>query len=163
MRHLLQTKYGMLSVKETLAEDTMYVSVARECCSVLEGIGPVDNPRLLLKFSRGHEVSYTFQVHFTSAESGDYSEVLVKAKLEQLLPGSGYILCPGLRSYDLKFKSKNLRVWPNPLKRIDSKTCALFHVPQNSKLHPHHSLYNMCASCKKLANAISKIQKEMIP
>ena len=87
----------MLSTKETITEDTLYVSVSREISVVLEGIGPIDTPRLLLKFSQ--QVLYEFQVLLVSVESGEYDDQLVRAILDQLLPTSGYILCPGLNSY----------------------------------------------------------------
>ena len=60
---------------------------------------------------------------------------------------------------DINFKAKSLRVWHDPFRRIDSNTCALFHLPHNRKLHPHHKLNNLCASCKKLSNEILQIKK----
>lgn len=153
VQHLLRRpEYKMLSGKETTAGDTLYLSISRE---VLEDIGPVDSPRLLLKFDV-HNVSYIFQVHFTAIESGNYNEELVKARIDQLVPSSGYILCPGLKSYsqsDLHFKPKNL-------KRFDSDSCLLFHIPHNGKLHPHHYLNNMCAPCKRLSNEISQLKQK---
>lgn len=163
VQHLLRRpEYKMLSGKETTAGNTLYLSISRETCEVLEDIGPVDSPRLLLKFDV-HNVSYIFQVHFTVIESGNYNEELVKARIDQLVPSSGYILCPGLKSYsqsDLHFKPKNLRMWPSPFKRFDSDSCLLFHIPHNGKLHPHHYLNNMCAPCKRLSNEILQLKKK---
>ena len=92
----------------------VHLSTSGESCAVLEGIGPVDNPRLLLKFDHmvsyafqvhfvavlkfNHMVSYAFQVHFVAVESGQYDEKPVRGRLDQLVPASGYVLCPGLRS-----------------------------------------------------------------
>ncbi len=81
---LQRPEYCMLFMKETIAEDAVYLSISREACAVLEGIGPVDNPRLLLKFNQ--EVSYAFQVHFDAVESGEYDEELVRARIDQLVP-----------------------------------------------------------------------------
>ena len=163
VQHLLhKPHYSMLKSKETITEDILYLSLFRETCSVLEELGPVDNPRLLFKFAQNdhNQVSYAFQVHFTAIESGSYDEELVKARLDQLVPSSGYILCPGLQSSDLMHvMSKNLRRWPSPFKRVDSKNCTLFHIPQNRKLHPHHHLKNMCTSCKTLSNQVLQIKK----
>ncbi len=49
-----------LFTKETITEGALYLSISRKTCVVIEAIGPVDSPRLLLKFNQ--EVSYAFQV-----------------------------------------------------------------------------------------------------
>ena len=71
---------------------------------------------------------------------------------------SNYIHAPFQMTSTSRQRS-NLRVWQNPLSRVDSITCALFHILHNRKLHPHHKLNNFCASCKKLSNEILQIQK----
>ena len=68
---LQSPEYTMLA---TITEDTLYVSVSRETSVVLEGIGPIDTPRLLLKFSQ--QVLYAFQVLLVSVESGEYDDQL---------------------------------------------------------------------------------------
>ena len=157
---LQKPEYCMLSKNETSTRDTLYLSITRETCAVLDGIGPTDNPRLLLIFT-DQKVMYTFQVYFTAYESGDYAQEIVCAKLDQLVPKSGYILCPGLQciQYDLFHKSKKLRIWQTPFKRIDSSSCEMFHIPKNDKLHQYHQLIDMCASCKKLYNQYSLIKR----
>lgn len=103
-------QYSMLAKKETVTKDTLFVSISRDAPAVVEEVGPIDSPRLVLSFTASG-ASYAFQVHYTTVESGDYDEESVKARIDQLLPTSGYVLCPGLKEYDLHFKSKNLRKW----------------------------------------------------
>ena len=71
-------------------------------------------------------------------------------------------MCPGSKNYpseSVRFKTKNVRMWGCPFERIDSVSCALFHAPKNCKLHPLHHLYDVCSSCKLLANAIEQLEQ----
>ena len=50
--------------------------------------------------------------------------------LDQLHLESGFAVCPGIKEYpsELRFETKNLRIWGNPFRRINSQQCLLWHI-----------------------------------
>ena len=81
--------------------------------------------------------------------------------LRSLLPDSGYVICPGISNYpfNLRFKTKHLHEWGEPFNRLDSDTCELWRVPNNSRQLPSNELYNVCKSCKQLSHDIQQLVK----
>ena len=66
-------------------------------------------------------VGFTVQVFFKSIESGEYEEVVVTRRLNQLLASSDYVVCPGLKDYpseSVRFTNKHVRLWRHPFARI---------------------------------------------
>lgn len=74
-------------------------------------------------------VAYKWQILFKTNVSGQYCSEQMQEYLEQLLPKSGYQLCPGLREYsvDVRFKTKNLREWGMPFGSV-SACCGTSHA-----------------------------------
>ncbi len=164
---LSQEPYTSLRTEELLAEDSLYLTITGKSQFISEGAGPVNSPRLLLKFETKSDeplkAYYNFQVLFRSVEAGEYDKTAVETRLQQLLKESGYVTCPGitqLQSEKVKCNTKKLRLWGEPFQRIDSVKCAAFHQPNNRKLHPLHPLYNCCFACKELFQAIKKHEKK---
>ena len=78
---------------------------------------------------------YKWQVFFHTVDEGKYCYQTINHYLDQLLPSSGYHVCPGIMRYPhetIRFQTKNLREWGIPFtNRVDSKLCELWHVPSN--------------------------------
>lgn len=83
----------------------------------------------------------------------------VTSLLNQLLPDSGYVTCPGISRYpsELSFKTKHLREWGDPFNRTDSDICELWHLANNNRQLPSSALYNVCRLCKQLHHAIQQL------
>lgn len=80
--------------------------------------------------------------------------------LNELLPSSGFVLCPGVTYADsIRFKTKNLIEYGPPFNKKCSNTCLLWHVPNNSRLSHDHVLFNCCQPCKTLHNRICALEK----
>ena len=90
---------------------------------------------------------------------GDCTFEVVQPFLDQLLAGSGYVVCPGITEYPsvICFKTKKLRERGLPFKRVDSKMCSLWHLPNNVN-HPHGSqLRDLCVACRRLSHDIRQL------
>lgn len=132
------------------------MSISRNGLHILKSVGLVRTPTVEVLFSCSSEttsVTYSFQVFNALAE---YNIDAVNKKLTTMLPTSGYVICPGLSNYpdNLRYDIKGVRKWEFPFERIDNVSCHLFHIPDNSKIHPLHTLYN--DPCKKLQNSVIK-------
>ena len=67
-----------------------------------ETMGPIQNPRLCVYHgdSRKSDGCFLWQVFYNTVSEGVYcSPSDIEMYLEQLLPSSGYVLCPGIRKY----------------------------------------------------------------
>ena len=152
---LRMSEYSQLVVKEYFKSCTLCITISRDTPEVVKEVGPIDNPQLVMTYFDDLRVTYAFQVFFLAIDNGEYNKDVFLQQLDQLLPRSGYIVCPRLMDYpsdSLHFKLKNVRMWGSPFQQIDATKCDLFHIPNNKKLHPLHELYNMCATCKQVHN-----------
>ena len=69
--------------------------------------------------------------------------------LDQLLPYSGYVVCPGIK--------KNLVEWGAPFNQKFSSSCSRSHIPKNSRQEVDSCSYNCCKHCKKLLHDIQQL------
>lgn len=121
----------------------------------------MQNPRLCIDHgSQLHSSHFYWQIFYEVVEHGQYTspeDVLVY--LEQLLPSSGFIICPGLNEYpeQVRFKTKHLVEWGPPFSRIFSDGCNLWHIPNNSKQSPESNVFNCCKACKQLNHDIQQL------
>lgn len=122
--------------------------------------GPIANPRLCIIVG-DCSVSYKWQILFKTVASGQYCFEQIEVYLRQLLPQSGYELCPGIKEYpsDVHFKTKNLHEWGEPFGRLDSSVCLLWHLPSNHCRPTGDPLRNVCAPCKRLQFDIDQLIK----
>jgi len=122
--------------------------------------GQILDPNILLCCD-GCSIMYKFSAFFQIFASGHANIAKFLSYLRSLLPDPGYVICPGISNYpfNLRFKSKHLHEWGEPLNRLDSDTCELWHVPNNSRQLPSSELYNVCKSCKQLSHDIQQLVK----
>ena len=117
-------------------------------------IGPVRPARIVFKPDGKH----TFEVLMTVKSTGSWSESQpphqeIRSMLDMLLENSGYVLCPGIKTYEssfseyIRFIPKQLRIWKDPL-RYDSEECSLWHKPNNVRISSEDDLFDLCPSCK---------------
>ena len=103
-------------------------------------IGPVRPVRIVFKPDDKH----TFEVLMTVKSTGSWNESQpphqqIRSMLDMLLENSGYVLCPGIKTYEssfseyIRFIPKKLRIWKDPL-RYDSEECSLCHKPNNVRI-----------------------------
>ncbi len=83
----------------------------------------------------------------------------IEVYLKQLLPTSGYVVCPGIKQYpdDIRFQTKNIREWGSPFNIKFSASCYQWHVPNNVKQQPDSIAYNCCNPCKLLIHRINRL------
>lgn len=122
--------------------------------------GPFNNPFITL-CCNGSSVTFKFCVFFQPVTSGLVDTGCFLSLLKQLLPDSGYEICPGICSYppDIRFKTKHLHEWGEPFNRLDSGSCLLWHIPNNNRQLPTNSMYNACKPCKQLHHDINQLAK----
>lgn len=116
--------------------------------------GLIQTPRLCVCFSPD-KVQFSWQHYFvTVAEDICHGMSSITVYLDQLLPCSGYVICPGITEYpsEIRFKTKNLVEWGAPFNRKFSSTCSLWHIPNNSRQAVDSGGYNCCKQCKKTAS-----------
>lgn len=79
--------------------------------------------------------------------------------LKQLLPSSGYVVCPGIKEYpdQIRFDTKNLRQWGPPFNRKFSANCYQWHVPNNAQQLPGSIAFDCCKPCKQLLHDINQL------
>ncbi len=128
---------------------------------VHESMGPLQNPRLCVAFEDGvSDARFLWQVFYNTISEGVYrSPKDIELYLEQLLPLSGFVLCPGIKEYpeEIRFQTKNLCQWGMPFNRKFSATCYQWHVPCNYK-QPHSSTaYDCWKPCKQLLHDINQL------
>ena len=94
----------------------------------------------------------SFVLFFQPIFSGPVDTGYFLSLLRQLLPDSGYEMCPGITNYppDVCFKTKHLHEWGEQSNGLDSDSCKLWLIPNNSRLLPTNVLYNACEACKQL-------------
>ena len=97
----------------------------------------------------------------TTFVQGSSDESFV-ALLEQILPTSPYVLCPGIADYCQKYGAIHRDVQGlkkicegSAVLRYESEQCSKLHVPANKKNRPGNRTYNMCIQCKLLAKNIA--------
>ena len=124
--------------------------------------GPIANPRLCIIADKC-SVSFKWQILFETIASGRYCFEEAKVYPHQLLPQSGYELCPGIKEYpsDVHFKTKKLREWGEPFNRLDSDACMLWHLPNSHCRPTGDPLRNACAPCKRLQFDIDQLGKRV--
>lgn len=117
--------------------------------------GPLQNPRLcIVHESQSQSSQYYWQIFYQVVAHDQYvstSDVLVY--MEQLLPSSGFVLCPGLKEYpqQIRFKTKHLVEWGPPFCRRFSDSCNLWHIPSK------HAESTCCKPCKQLQHDIGQL------
>ncbi len=146
------------------------VCTPRYTCIESGDAGPIQPARMVFN----DDGAYAFQVLLHTVQQGTWSgstqQREITGLLDKLLANSRsvYMVCPGIRDYDatfgqfIRFESKNLRVWKNPLKRHDSKRCLLWHKPANTRQQPDSPTYNLCGSCKLLYHNLVVIKKRAV-
>lgn len=108
---------------------------------------------------------YHWQVYYITHASGTYTSPSDVAKyLDQLQPGSGCVVCPGISEYpsEIRFKTKHLQEWGPPFHRMSSTECSLWHVPNNFRQAPGSLGYNCCKPCKQLMHDIAQLKRKAI-
>ena len=121
--------------------------------------GLIQNPRLCVCF-QSDKVQYSWQHYFTTYAEGVCDGISdITIYLDQLLPSSGYVVCPGIKEYpsEIRFKTKNLVEWGAPFNQKFSSTCSRWHIPNNSRQAVGSSGYNCCKQCKKLLHDIQQL------
>ena len=120
--------------------------------------GPLANPRLCIMADSG-SVKYKWQVLFRTVSDGKYSTDQVRVYLEQLKPQSGYKVCPGLNEYpeEVRFETKNVRLWGLPFNRVDAQSCSLWHIPNNVNHPAGDKLRDTCRSCRLLNYDLNRL------
>ena len=120
--------------------------------------GPMANPRLCI-FAEGDIAKFRWQVLFKSLDQGEYSIEKTEPYLEQLRPSSGFKVCPGLKKYpqELRFQTKNVRLWGIPFDRVDAKCCEMWHIPHNIHHPTGDELRDTCQPCRNLHRDIQKL------
>ena len=100
----------------------------------------------------------TVRTTFVQGSSGESFVAL----LEQILPTSPYVLCPGIADYCQKYGAIHRDVQGlqkicegSAVLRYESEQCSKLHVPANQKTRPGNRTYNMCIQCKLLAKNIA--------
>ena len=124
--------------------------------------GPLQNPRLCIAHEPHSDSShYYWQVFYKTVEDGTCDNLTaVEVYLQQLLPSSGYVVCPGIRKYpdEIRFKTKNLRQWGEPFNRMVSANCSQWHIPNNTQ-QPQDSIAFDC--CKSLLHDINQLAQRV--
>ncbi len=144
-----------------------WVIVCSTRYSRLQG-SPV-KPRVLFR----SDGSYSLEILLNKVQGGLWTDskpphANIKSTLDTLLTHSGYVICPGIRSYDsefeqtVRFKTKNLRVSTNPISRHDSTNCSIWHKPSNLRLSPSSPLFNLCLPCKTLHSDLTAIKNRTL-
>ena len=78
--------------------------------------GLIQNPCLCLSF-QSDRVWFSWQYYFTMYAEGQCNQMCdIATYLDELLPCSGYVVCPGIKDYpsEIRFKTKNLVEWGAP-------------------------------------------------
>lgn len=123
----------------------------------------MQNPRLCIEYgSLLQPAHYYWQVFYQVIEEGQYtcpSDILVY--LKQLLPSSGYTICPGIKHYPetIRFKTKHLVQWGPPFERLFSDGCSLWHIPNNCQQSPESNVFDCCKACKLLQHDINQLER----
>lgn len=162
--------YPALKAERVILESKKWVivSCAKYCELAWANIGPLRPTRMVFS----EDGTYSLDVVFTSVENGSWVEsnsphTTITNLLDTLLGLSGYVVCPGIRSYEehfaefVRFESKNLRIGRYPV-RHDSVQCLLWHKPHNVLLQPTSPLFDLCVSCKTLYHDLSAIKKRAL-
>ena len=58
----------------------------------------------------------------------------------------------------MRFKTKNLREWGLPFNRLDSQSCLLWHIPNNTHHPSGDMLRDTCGPCKRLSFDIKQLE-----
>ena len=126
-------------------------------------MGPIQNPRLCVYHEGAARVSdghFLWQVFYSTVSEGVYCGPNdIEMYLEQLLPSSGYVVCPGIRKYpeEIRFTTKNLRQWGMPFNRKFSASCYQWHIPNNAHQQLDSIAFDCCKPCKQLLHDINQL------
>jgi len=133
-----------------------------ECSSHITKIdsGPFFNPRITICCD-GDSATYKLTAFFRTIPNGPVDTVGVSSYVKQLLPESGYVICPGIVNYpsEVRFKNKHLHEWGEPFNRLDLDNCEIWHIPNNNKQLASSPLYNACKPCKQLHHDIQQLAR----
>lgn len=115
----------------------------------------MQNPRLCIwqTLSRT-SAGYYWEVFYEVIASGTCdgpSDII--SYLDQLIPSSTYVICPGIKHYPeiVRFKTKHLIEWARPFPRQCSDQCSLWFYQKSERL--------LCTSCHKLEHDIKYLAK----
>ena len=90
---------------------------------------------------------YHWEIYYKVVATGSYTGISdIIEYLEQLLPSSGYVVCPGLKEYpeQVRFKTKHLVEFGSPFPRLISDQCSMWHIPN---LAQQHNESQLCINC----------------
>ena len=121
--------------------------------------GLIQNPRLGVCF-QSDQVQFSWQHYFATYAEGVCNGLSdITMYLDQLLPCSGYVVCPGVKEYppEIRFRTKNLVEWGAPFNQKFSSSCSRWHIPNNSRQAVDSCSYNCCKHCKKLLHDIQQL------
>ena len=121
--------------------------------------GPMTNPRLYIFEDDDHTVKYWWQIFFKTVDEGEFCTAKIQSYLEQLRPSSSFKVCPGIKEYpeEVRFQTKNLRQWGIPFNRLDSSSCELWHIPNNTHHPAGDKLRDTCYKCRLLQHDINSL------
>ena len=97
---------------------------------------------------------YHWEIYYKVVATGSYTGISdIVEYLEQLLPSSGYVVCPGLKKYpeQVRFKTKHLVEFGSPFPRLISDQCSMWHIPN---LAQQHNESQLCKACVKLQHDV---------
>ncbi len=118
--------------------------------------GPLQNPRLCIWHDSLSGVSgYYWEVFYEVVASDNYTcPCDITTYMDQLLPSSGFVVCPGIKEYpeQIRFKTKHLIEWDRPFPRKCSDSCSLWFLPKSDQ-------QQFCAACHKLEHDIKYLAK----
>ena len=112
--------------------------------------GPIQNPRLCITYDSKFDMQtyiYHWEIYYKVVATGSYTGISdIIEYLEQLLPSSGYVVCPGLKEYpeQVRFKTKHLVEFGSPFPRLISDQCSMWHIPN---LAQQHNESQLCINC----------------
>ena len=162
--------YPILEVKAVEISEDRWVIVCSAKYSLIGGnTGPMKPARMIFD----SEGEYSFEVLLKKIQTGSWRtseppHKVISGILDTLLPSSGYVLCPGIRDYDsqygefIRFKSKNMKIWMEPIQRHDSTEYLLWHKPSNTRIASNSLLSNVCANCKALVHDLNTIKTRVL-
>ncbi len=131
--------------------------------------GPILPVRLLVSSTQSYQLQVMWPVVRT-VQRGLLARDLsnLDTLLDQMLPDSGYVVCPGIRWYDQCY-ADDIRYSPKGLRKIavgeknirhESDKCHLWHKASNQKMTIFDRRYNLCNACKALEGHLVQTARE---
>ena len=162
--------YPILEAEDVeISEDRWVIVWSAKYSRIGGNTGPLKPARMIFD----SEGEYSFEVLLKKIQTGSWRaseppHKVISGILDTLLPSSGYVLCPGIRDYEsqygefIRFKSKNMRIWMEPIQRHDSTECSLWHKPGNTRSASNSLLSDVCANCKRLVHDLNAIKTRVL-